>query len=125
MCDLSRQLTLLNVEVGFMQCSSYGNEQKSSGDVKVDMMPNVDIKGRHVLVVEDVLDSGNTFRKMREVLSSLEPASVKFAVFGDKKQTTEKADFVGFEFSPSDFLIGYGMDSSGLLRNMTSVFVVE
>lgn len=125
LCDLTRQITLLDVKIGFMQCSSYGDLRKSSGKVSVDMMPNVDVEGQHILVVEDVLDSGSTFRKMKEVLSELKPASLKFAVFGDKGQTVEKADYVGFKFSPKDFLIGYGMDSSGLLRNMTSVFVVE
>ena len=124
-CDLTREIRAISVEVGFMQLSSYGNAKKSSGQVKVDMLPNVDVKGRHVLVVEDVLDTGATVKKIREVFETLEPASLEIAVFADKGLATEKVDYVAFEVPASEFLIGYGMDSSGLLRNLTDVLVVE
>lgn len=124
-CDLTRKIQAINVEVGFMQLSSYGDSMKSSGNVKVDMLPNIDVKGRHVLVVEDVLDSGATIEKIREVFETLEPASLKIAVFADKGLTEKKVDYIVFEVPSDKFLIGYGMDSSGLLRNLTDVLVVE
>lgn len=124
-CDLTREIRAINVEVGFMQLSSYGNATESSGVVKVDMLPNIDVKGRQVLVVEDVLDTGATIRKIREVFETLKPASLEIAVFADKGSTAEEVDYVAFEVPSNKFLIGYGMDSSGLLRNLTDVLVVE
>ncbi|KKN75306.1 hypothetical protein LCGC14_0381580 [marine sediment metagenome] len=124
-CDLTREIRAISVEVGFMQLSSYGSSTKSSGQVKIDMLPNIGVKGKHVLVVEDILDTGATIKKIREVFEGLEPASLEIAVFADKGLTEEKVDYVAFEVPSNEFLIGYGMDSSGLLRNLTDVLVVE
>lgn len=123
-CDLTRYLAP-PITVGFMQLSSYRDARVSSGKVDTILHPNVDVKGRHVLVVEDVLDTGSTVRKIREIFEKLEPASLKIAVFADKQTSVEKVDYIGFKFSPKDFLIGYGMDSSGILRNLTQVLAVE
>jgi hypoxanthine phosphoribosyltransferase len=121
--DLVKKLKI-PVEIGFMQVSSYGHSKTSSGAVQLRMPPNIDISGKHVLIVEDVLDSGHTIDKLRRVIEGFLPSSLRFCVFADKKLSQVRVEYTAFEV-PNLFLIGYGMDSSGHLRNLTEVLVVD
>ncbi len=111
-------------EVEFVKASSYGNETSSSGNVNVELKP--DLKGKHVLIVEDIVDSGRTLKKMKEIVAE-EAESVKIVALLDKKERREveiDADFVGFEI-PNKFVVGYGIDYAQKFRDLPYIAVVK
>ena len=111
MSDLSRELRM-NVELDFMSVSSYGNEMSSSRDVKVLKDVEVDIGGRDVLIIEDIIDSGNTLNKVKQMLSLRDPKSLRICTLLDKPERREvevSVDYVGFTI-PDEFVVGYGID---------------
>lgn len=119
MSDLSRELTM-NVELDFMSVSSYGNEMSSSRDVKVLKDVEVDICGRDVLIIEDIIDSGNTLNKVKEMLSLRDPKSLRICTLLDKPERREvevPVDYVGFTI-PDEFVVGYGIDYAQMYRNL-------
>ena len=124
MADLARAIDR-PVEVDFMSASSYGDGTTSSGDVKLKTDLQNSIQGRHVLVVEDIVDTGYTLAKLRSILVSRQPASLKFVSLLDKpsrRENSESADWVGFTIEDL-FVVGYGLDEAGLNRNLPYVGV--
>lgn len=119
MADLCR-LIKGHVEIDFMSVSSYGKEMTSSRDVKILKDVQSDIKGRDVLIVEDLIDSGNTLNKVREMLLLREPKSLAICTLMDKPERREvevPVDFVGFTI-PDEFIVGYGIDYAEQYRNL-------
>lgn len=124
--DLMRKLSV-PVEIDFMSVSSYGASSKSSGIVKVEKDLDEPIKGKHVLLVEDIIDSGLTLNYVREMLMAREPASLKICTILDKpsrRKTQVKVDYTGFEI-PDEFVVGYGLDYAQKHRNLPYVGVLK
>ena len=105
--------------VDFLVASSYGAGTVSSGNVRLVYDPEADFRGRHVLVVEDIVDSGNTLERIMPLLAAREPRSLELCALLHKRLVTltTEARWVGFE-PPSEFLIGYGLDHSENYRNL-------
>ncbi len=124
--DLMRKLTV-PVEIDFMSVSSYGASSKSSGIVKVEKDLDNSIKGKDVLLVEDIIDSGLTLNYVRELLLGREPASLRICTILDKpsrRKTEVKVDYTGFEI-PDEFVIGYGLDYAQKHRNLPYVGILK
>ena len=122
--DLSRQITC-NLEMDFMSISSYGNGTRTSGIVRISKDMDLSITGRHVLIVEDIMDSGLTLTHLTNILKPRQPASLRIACLLDKPERRECAispDYVGFVI-PNEFVIGYGLDYMGHFRNLPYVGV--
>lgn len=126
MADLVRAARLKS-EVEFIGLSSYKNATKSSGSVQITRDLQRDISGRDIIVVEDILDSGNTLAFLTDYLRTKGAASVTIATLLDKPARREKpikADYVGFEV-PDEFVVGYGLDYAQQYRNMPYIGVLK
>lgn len=126
MADLMRSITL-PCTVDFMAVSSYGAGTTSSGQVKITKDLSESIEGRDIIVVEDILDSGNTLHYLFQLLQARHPASIKLATLLDKPSRRTKpitADYVGFEV-PDEFVVGYGLDYDELYRNLPYIGVLK
>ncbi|MBM6778227.1 hypoxanthine phosphoribosyltransferase [Collinsella tanakaei] len=127
MGDLMRSIEL-PIAIDFMAVSSYGAAAKSSGIVRIVKDLDIDIKGRNVLIVEDVLDSGLTLNYLMKNLSSRHPASLEVATFLWKdvqgKQAAVNPKYVGTH-CPDDFVVGYGLDYAERYRNLPYVGVLK
>jgi len=124
--DLSRALTVPH-EVDFLTCSSYGDRTTSSGTVIIHHDVRTSLKGRQVLVVEGVVDTGHTLREILTHLRQHEPAGIKVATLLDKvpcRKVPVDVHYVGFRIA-DEFVVGYGMDYAGYLRNLPYVGVIE
>ena len=124
--DLMRKLTV-PVEIDFMNVSSYGSSSKTSGVVKIDKDLDKPIAGKHVLLVEDIIDSGLTLNYVKENLLSREPASLKICTILDKpsrRKTHVDVDYTGFEI-PDEFVVGYGLDYAQKHRNLPYVGILK
>ena len=119
MADLVREIHL-TVEIDFMTTSSYGNAMNSNHDVRISKDLDGDIKGKHVLIVEDIIDTGYTLQKVRDILNLREPSSVTICTLLDKPSRREvdvPVDWVGFTI-PDEFVVGYGIDYAQRHRNL-------
>jgi len=126
MSDLMRHLTV-PCEVDFMAISSYGAATDSSGVVRILKDLDINIEGRHVLVVEDIIDSGLTLSYLVRNLESREPATLEVAALMTKparRQIDVEVRWVGFEI-PNKFVIGYGLDFAERYRNLPYVGVLS
>ena len=127
MCDLAKRLNL-NVRLDFMSVSSYGSETKSSGVVKIIKDLDDSIDGKNVLVVEDIIDSGNTLSYLMDILKKRGPKSIKLCTLLDKPSRREKkdvfVDYVCFEIEDR-FVVGYGLDYDQRYRNLPYIGVME
>ena len=126
MVDLARQVDL-PLELDFMAISSYGSGAESTGVVRIIKDLDTNIEGRHVLVVEDIVDTGLTLSYMRENLLTRSPASLRICCLLDKRdarQTDVVLDYVGFVI-PSRFVVGYGLDYAEIYRNLPFVGVLK
>lgn len=126
LADLMREITI-PVVIEFMSVSSYGNSTKSSGVVKIIKDLDVDISNRHVLIVEDIIDSGLTLNYLKELLLSRNPLSVKLCSALDKpsrRKVNLEIDYRGIEI-PDEFVIGYGLDYREKYRNLPEVCVLD
>lgn len=126
MADLVRRVDLKS-SVDFMAVSSYGCGTKSSGAVKIMKDLNEDIAGRHVVIVEDILDSGVTLNYLCGYLQNRKPASITLVTLLDKparRKAPIRADYVGFEV-PDEFVVGYGMDYAENYRNLPYVGILK
>ena len=124
--DLIRQLNLPLV-LDTMVVASYGMSTKSSGIVKINKDLETDITGKHVLIVEDIVDTGLTLSYLLKNLESREAASVKVCTFLDKPERREKevaVSYRGFEI-PNEFVVGYGLDFNQHYRNYPEVAVLK
>jgi len=127
MCDLAKKLNL-NVRLDFMSVSSYGSQTKSSGVVKIIKDLDNSIDGKNVLVVEDIIDSGNTLSYLMDILKKRGPKSIKLCTLLDKPSRREKkdvfVDYVCFEIEDK-FVVGYGLDYDQRYRNLPYIGVME
>jgi hypoxanthine phosphoribosyltransferase len=126
MADLMRRLTI-PCEVDFMAISSYGASTDSSGVVRILKDLDINIEGRHVLVVEDIIDSGLTLSYLMRNLESREPATLEVCALMTKPERREidiPVRYVGFEI-PNRFVIGYGLDFAERYRNLPYVAVLS
>ncbi|HPT83214.1 MAG TPA: hypoxanthine phosphoribosyltransferase [Limnochordia bacterium] len=124
--DLIREITV-PLELDFMAISSYGEATESSGVVQLLKDLDRPIEGKHVLVVEDIIDSGLTLSYLHQLLLSRNPASLKTAVLLDKperRRTEFTPDYIGFTI-PDRFVIGYGLDYNHMHRELPYVGVLE
>lgn len=125
-CELAKRLTI-PVSIDFMSVSSYGNDTKSSGVVKVIKDLDEAIEGKNVLVVEDIIDSGRTLSYLLENLRSRRPKSLRLCTLLDKPErrvVDVKVDYTGFAI-PDEFVVGYGLDYMQHYRNLPYIGVVE
>ena len=126
MADLTRAIDL-PVTVDFMAVSSYGAGTVSSGQVEIKKDLSDSIEGKHLIIVEDILDSGNTLFYLMDVLRARKPASIRICTLMDKPERRTKpisADYVGFEI-PDAFVVGYGLDYNEKYRNLPYVGILE
>jgi hypoxanthine phosphoribosyltransferase len=123
MADLSRAIPL-SVEVDFMAVSSYGSSTTSSGVVKIVKDLDADITGRHVILVEDIVDSGLTMNYVRELLRSRAPASVEVCALL-VRETVPHVDLSTLKYLgltiPDDWVVGYGLDTDQQWRNLPDI----
>ena len=119
MADLVRALKL-PIEIEFMTTSSYGSGMTTNHDVRISKDLEGDIRGEHVLIVEDIIDTGYTLEKVREILNLREPASLAICTLLDKPSRREvqvPVEWVGFEV-PDEFVVGYGIDYAQRHRHL-------
>ena len=119
--------TPIRCQYEFMAVSSYGSGTSTSGTVKLLKDVTCDIKGRHVVILEDILDSGLTLKFVTEHLQAMEPASLKICTLLDKPERRKVdvyADYIGFTI-PNEFVVGFGLDYNEYYRNLPFVGVLK
>ncbi len=124
--DLIKEVDL-HCEIDFIKLSSYGDQKISSGKVKTLKELNADISERHVIIVEDIVDTGLSISYLEKLLKEHNPASTKVASLLVKPESLKydiKVDYVGFEI-PNKFVIGYGLDYAQKYRNLSSIYVLS
>lgn len=125
-CELAKRITV-PVSLDFMSVSSYGDETKSSGVVKIVKDLDESIENKDVIVVEDIVDSGRTLSYLLENLKSRKPRSLRLCTLLDKpdrRVKQVKVDYTGFEI-PDEFVVGYGLDYAQKYRNLPYIGIVE
>ena len=126
MADLVRAMDC-DLEVDFMDVSSYHGGTESSGVIKIKKDCGMDIEGRHVIIVEDIVDTGRTLKALIENLKERKVASVACASLVDKPETRVvdvEADYIGI-VSPNEFLVGFGLDYDERYRNLPYIGVLK
>lgn len=126
MCELAKRLTV-PVTMDFMSVSSYGNDTKSSGVVKMIKDLDESIEGRYVVLIEDIMDSGRTLSYLINILKERKPASFKVVTLLDKpdRRVVElEPDITGFVI-PDRFVVGYGLDCAQKYRNLPYIGVIS
>ena len=126
MCELAKRITR-PVTLDFMSVSSYGDDTKSSGVVKIVKDLDQPLEGKDVLIVEDIIDSGRTLYYLMDILAKRNPKSMKLCTLLDKPERRVKdvkVDYVGFNI-PDEFVVGYGLDYAQRYRNLPFIGVVE
>jgi hypoxanthine phosphoribosyltransferase len=122
MADLARSIDL-PVEVDFMAVSSYGSATKTSGIVRIVKDLDIELENRHVLIVEDIIDSGLTLNYLRRTLAARNPASLDVCALmirSGRQAPDVDLKYIGFEIPP-DFVVGYGLDAAEIGRNFRDV----
>ena len=125
-CELAKRLTV-PVTIDFMSVSSYGNSTKSSGIVRIAKDLDEPLEGKHVLLVEDIIDSGKTLNHLIPILYTRMPIDIKLCTLLSKPSRREvdiHVDYVGYEI-PDAFVVGYGLDHAQKYRNLPYIAVVE
>ncbi len=126
MCELAKRITV-PVSLDFMSVSSYGGDTKSSGVVKIVKDLDDSLAGKHVIVVEDIVDSGRTLSYLLEMLKDRGPKSMKLCTLLDKpdrRVVDVQVDYTGFQI-PDEFVVGYGLDYDQKYRNLPYIGIVE
>jgi hypoxanthine phosphoribosyltransferase len=126
LADLSRAIERSH-ELDFMAVSSYGAGTESSGAVQIIMDLKQPIANRHVLIVEDIIDSGHTLNYMRRLLLARSPASLKICSLLNKPSRRDvdvHVDYIGFDI-PDEFVVGYGLDFDEIYRNLPVIAVLK
>lgn len=124
--DLVRKINL-PLKMDFMAVSSYGNATESTGVVKILKDLDRGIEGEHVLIVEDIVDSGLTLKYLKDILLTRNPASIKVCTLLDKparRKEDIKPDYLGYEV-PDEFIVGYGIDYAEHYRNLPYVGILK
>jgi hypoxanthine phosphoribosyltransferase len=117
----------LPVNIDFMGVSSYGNKSTSSGVVRILHDLSLDIEGKEILIIEDIIDSGNTLSYLLNVLENKGAKDIKICTLLDKPSRREKdikVDYVGFEI-PDEFLVGFGLDYAEKYRNLPYIGILD
>lgn len=126
-CELTKYI-MRPVKFDFITASSYGNSTESSGEVKVLSDLAHDIEGKDVLIIEDIIDSGRTLNKLKEMLQKRNPNSIKICTMLDKPErrvVDVDVDYVAFKI-PDKFVVGYGLDyTDGTMRNLPYIATME
>jgi len=127
MADLMREIDL-PLTIDFMAVSSYKDQTRSTGDVEILKDLSNPIRDKHVIVVEDIIDTGLTLHRLLEILESRGASSIKLAAFLDKPEPRVKTevtiDYTGFAI-PNQFVVGYGLDAAGRYRNLPFIGIVK
>ncbi|KFZ39492.1 MULTISPECIES: hypoxanthine phosphoribosyltransferase [Thermoactinomyces] len=126
MADLIREIDI-PIEMDFMDVSSYGNSTKSSGVVRIIKDLETSVEGRHVLIVEDIIDSGLTLSYLVEMLKARNAASVKIITMLDKPERRKvdlSPDYCGYTI-PDAFVVGYGLDYAEKYRNLPYIGILK
>lgn len=126
MCELAKRISV-PVSLDFMSVSSYGSDTKSSGVVKIVKDLDESIRGKDVIVVEDIIDSGRTLSYLMEMLADRGPSSMRLCTLLDKpdrRVVDVKVDYCGFSI-PDEFVVGYGLDYDQKYRNLPYIGIVE
>ena len=126
MCELAKRITV-PVSMDFMCVGSYGDGTVSSGVVRIAKDLDESIEKKEVLIVEDIIDSGNTLSYLMDVLKKRNPASMRLCTLLEKQERRVKdvrVDYCGFEI-PDEFVVGYGLDYAQKYRNLPYIGVVE
>eukprot|EP00029_Vermamoeba_vermiformis_P004992 TRINITY_DN1607_c0_g1_i1.p1 TRINITY_DN1607_c0_g1~~TRINITY_DN1607_c0_g1_i1.p1 ORF type:complete len:210 (-),score=47.45 TRINITY_DN1607_c0_g1_i1:82-711(-) len=125
--DLVREIHI-PTRIEFMAVSSYGNETSSSGAVKIVMDLRTDIENKHVIIVEDIIDTGLTMKFLLNLLGSRKPASLQVCSLL-RKEGTQKVEldlkYIGFDIPKDAFVVGYGLDYAETLRNLKYVGILK
>lgn len=126
LCELAKRISV-PVSLDFMSVSSYGSDTKSSGVVKIVKDLDDSIKGKDVLVVEDIVDSGRTLSYLLEMLQDRGPESLRLCTLLDKPErrvVDVKVDYTGFQI-PDEFVVGYGLDYDQRYRNLPYIGIIK
>jgi hypoxanthine phosphoribosyltransferase len=126
LCDLAKRLKA-PVELDFLQVSSYGSGTRSSGNVQLVRDLSTDVAGREVIIVEDIVDTGRTLKKIVEILSTRHPRSVKICALLKKRIQGNEGipiDYLGFTID-DHFVVGYGLDFAEAYRNLPFIGILE
>ncbi len=124
--DLIRCLTM-NIKFDFMQASSYGSGTQSSGVIKIKKDIDSDVKGKNVLIIEDIIDSGNTLSLLKKEMTDRGAKSVKIAALLSKPARREvdvEVEYIGSEI-PDEFVVGYGLDMDEKYRQMDYIGILK
>lgn len=126
MCELAKRITV-PVSIDFMSVSSYGGDTESSGVVRIVKDLDEPLTDRHVIVIEDIVDSGRTLSYLLDMLRSRGPLDVRLCTLLDKpdrRVVDVKVDYTGFEI-PDEFVVGYGLDYDQKYRNLPYIGIVK
>ena len=126
LADLSRELTIPRI-IEFIAVSSYRNGSVSTGAVRLVMDVRGNIEGKHVLIVEDIVDTGHTLKYLIGMLKSHRPASIKTAALVRKAETAEvdvTIDYLGFDI-PNEWVVGYGLDYAEKYRTLPYIGIIK
>ncbi|HEY9062175.1 MAG TPA: hypoxanthine phosphoribosyltransferase [Pseudobacteroides sp.] len=126
LADLIRELKI-PVEIDFISVSSYGSSSKSSGVVRIIKDIDISITNKHVMIVEDIADTGLTLKYLKEMLQTRGPADIKIIAALDKpsrRKVEIDLDYKGFTI-PDEFVIGYGLDYAGKYRNLPDLCILD
>lgn len=127
LCTLTKNITNDSMEVDYMSVCSYGGSTDSSGVVKIIKDLDKSIENENVLIVEDIIDTGYTIKKLIELLTTRNPKSLRVCALLDKpsrRKVSVKADYVGFEIEDK-FIVGYGLDYNQKYRQLPYIGYVE
>ena len=125
-CELAKQITV-PVSLDFISVSSYGNSKESSGIVRIVKDLDEPLEGKHVLIVEDIIDSGKTLNHLIPILHTRKPIDIRLCALlskPDRRDTDIPVDYIGFEI-PDAFVVGYGLDYAQKYRNLPYIAVME
>ena len=126
LADLIRYIDI-DLEIDFIRISSYGDQKTTTGHVKVLKPLSADISGRHVIIIEDIVDSGLSVKFLNNMMLAFNPAQLKFGTLLHKPAKTVaniKMDYVGFEIDDR-YVVGYGLDDQQFKRNLRDIYVVS
>lgn len=126
MADLVREIRI-PIEMDFIAVSSYGSSTKSSGVVQLIKDVDIPLTGKHVIIVEDIIDTGLTLTYLKEMLTARNPLSVKICSIFDKpsrRKVDLKAEYTGITV-PDEYVVGYGLDYNGILRNLPDLYILD
>ncbi|MEG0257339.1 MAG: hypoxanthine phosphoribosyltransferase [Christensenella sp.] len=124
--DLMRHIKI-PMEIDFMAVASYGNGSKSTGSVHIKYDMQEDIRGKHLLIIEDIIDSGRTLASLTEMLQGRKPESIELCCLlnkPDRREVDVPVKYVGFDI-PDEFVVGYGLDYASKYRNYEHIGVLK